>query len=242
MSNKYQTQLMSICSEYDIELKPDTASQLCKFLELVLEKNKVLNLTAIRDYEKGIVLHLLDSLLYLRFFDHDTSRKFSFFDIGTGAGFPGIPIALCCANATGTLCDSVKKKIAAVREFLDSLDLTERVSVTDQRVEEFARTNKHTCDYVVARAVAPLSALIEYAAPLMKNNAKLVISKGVPEPNEMTAGERAAHICGLQLDQKEPFELPDDYGCRTFFVYTKKNTPKIALPRQVGMALKHPLS
>ena len=232
------------CSSYGIEISDDQCRGLFDYLKMLLIKNESLNLTAIREWDDAIVLHLLDSLLFLKAFDtvYPTLQTYPFLDMGTGGGLPGIPLAIMRPGRTGVLCDSTKKKINAVDEFIDSLQLQQQLSTSSERLEILGKKQKRTYGCVVARAVASIPILIEYATPLLEHDGFLIISKGRPSTEEMTAGDKAARICGLQLKQETTYELPDDYGERRILVYEKTRESKIALPRNVGMAAKQPLA
>ncbi len=126
--------LISYCNEYNIDIDKDQATLLLKHLDLVLEKNKVMNLTRVIDIDDALILHILDSLLLCKL---DIDYSGSFLDIGTGAGYPGIPFGIY-TKMNGVLLDSVGKKITAVNEFLKILKLDKQIVGIHERVEEFA--------------------------------------------------------------------------------------------------------
>ena len=243
--------LVQMAEEQGIALTSEQASRLLAFLDLMLEKNAVINLTAIRDRGKGVVLHLLDSLLFMKGMElamgegkTGASLEGAFIDMGCGGGFPGIPLALVNEGLNGVMCDSVKKKIAAVEEFIGALGLGERLDTSTERLEllPLMPAYKARFDYAFARALAPLPALVEYAAPLLRKGGHLIVSKGVPEQEELEAGLRAAKVAGMQHIGTMELELPEGYGHRTVLVYGKISSPSVRLPRAVGYALKHPLA
>ena len=218
--------------------------RLIRYLDLVLEKNKVLNLTAVREWDKALVLHLVDSLTLLEEFDKQPQglKNRLFLDMGCGAGFPGIPLALARPERRGMLCDSVKKKIKAVDEFIAALGLGEQLQTSSERLETLGMTHRRSCGCVVARAVGSLPVLIEYATPILSRRGRLVVSKGVPEESELEAGLEAAELCGLELMSQRLFDLPQGYGQRTVLTYEKVAEPTVVLPRAVGAAHKQPLA
>lgn len=248
--------LIEKAADLGITVSDEQAEQLLGFLDLMLAKNEVVNLTAIRDREKGVILHLLDSLLFMKgigtiggaggyvpaSFGRPASVHGSFIDMGCGAGFPGIPLALVNPGLHGVLCDSVKKKVAAVDEFIEALGLGDRLSTSSERLEALPLQTKTRFDCAFARALAPLPALIEYAAPLLKKGGRLVVSKGTPDQDELDAGQRVAKVAGMRHMQTVELELPDGYGHRTILIYGKIAMPSVRLPRPVGYALKHPLA
>jgi 16S rRNA (guanine527-N7)-methyltransferase len=207
-------------------------------LDLVLKKNETMNLTAIRNKEKGITLHIVDSLLLLEQFD---MTKGVFLDLGTGAGFPGIPLSIM-SGREGVLLDSVKKKATACSEFIDHLALSDRLTTSSERVEEHALSHKGSYGCVTARAVASLDVLVEYAAPLLCLYGRLIAAKGVLEEEELNAAHRTADLCGMSIVSRETFELPKSDGHREIIVLEKKEAGRISLPRRIGEARKNPLS
>lgn len=154
--------LIALLAEYGISCDERRASLLVRHLDLVIEKNKVMNLTRIIDASDALVLHIVDSLLPLACKDMKLSGSSSFVDMGTGAGFPGIPLGIM-TDAHGTLIDSVGKKVSAVNEFIAALGLDNLV-VEHGRLEDLACSLRGTQDYVFARALARTNILIEYAA------------------------------------------------------------------------------
>lgn len=224
--------------EAGIALSDQKIALLYKHLELVIRKNQTTNLTRIDGMEDGSYLHVVDSLLLLSAFD--AAPKGSFMDIGTGAGYPGIPLAIATGRKA-VLVDSVRKKAAAVEEFVRSLGLQNRVRVESARVEELGRTQRGRYAVVTARAVAQTNVLVEYAAPLLCKGGHLIVAKARPSAEELEAANRAAHLCGLRNVSRETFELPGNRGHREVLSYQKTGNPSIRLPRAVGMAQHHPL-
>lgn len=232
------SKLLEYCDEYGIEIDVAQAELCVRHLLLVIEKNKVLNLTRILNLDDALVLHLLDSLLLLPYVNQAPHGEF--LDMGTGAGFPGIELAIA-SSRNGLLIDSVGKKVDAVCEFAEILGL-ENVAVEQYRLEEAALVFDEQFTCVVARALAPLPVLLEYATPFIVDNGLFVVTKGNPEQSEIKAGNIAASICGLKLMQSQSFELPGDLGHREIYVFQKVRSPKIKLPRANGLARKKPLA
>lgn len=231
--------LIDCLGRYGISCDRRRAELLLRHLSLVIEKNKVMNLTRITSPEEAVSLHILDSLLPLTCLGIDMSEKTSFIDLGTGAGYPGIPLAIM-TGATGLLVDSVGKKVNAVNEFISNLDL-HTVTAVHARVEELPASELSRHDYVFVRAVAQANVLVEYAAPLLKMHGCLVLEKGRPAEDEIEASKRAGEVCGMSLVSRETFELPDELGHREILIYEKTSKPRIKLPRRTGLAKKEPL-
>lgn len=235
--------LAELCASAGIEVDSDQAQRLVQYLQLVLVKNCSLNLTAIREWDKALVLHLVDSLTFLPEFDNSPEfiAEMPFLDMGCGAGLPGIPLAIMRPLRIGELCDSVKKKIVAVDGFIAELGLERQLSTNSERLENYAKYRKHDFGCVTARAVSALPVLLEYAAPFVPREGRLIVSKGQPTPDELESGERAAKACGFQLRSSRTIELPQAMGQRTLLSYVKVKEPAYKLPRAIGMALKEPL-
>lgn len=243
MSEDMQTNLMrqleSELSEYGTRCSDEQLYLLVQHLLLVIEKNKVVNLTRIVDPSEAVSLHIVDSLLPLACEALSCVSTQSFFDIGTGAGFPGLPLAIV-TGMQGLLVDSVRKKTDAVNEFIGELGLR-RVKATHTRIEQLPLDSSHRYDYAFARAVAQSNVLIEYATPLLSSHGKLVLEKARPTDEELAHARAAARLCGLELVSRETFELPRELGHREILIFEKVGKPKIKLPRRAGLAKSEPL-
>lgn len=240
----YQTKLKGLAQAYKIDLTDDQVVSLLQHLDLVLEKNQVMNLTRITSVDDALILHILDSLLLLPSLKQNSlpsqDSSGAVLDIGTGAGFPGIPLALLTQRPF-TLMDSVGKKVRAVDEFVNALDISDRVVTTNERAEKFALSHPKAYDFVVARAVARLPILIEYAEPFLVSHGQLVVSKGRLSDEELNSGIKAAQLAGMKLVSRETLELPYSMGHREILTFEKVAKPALKLPRPVGEAKKHPL-
>ena len=237
-------QLLAMADAYDIKLGLREASMAVRHLQLMLAKNECVNLTAIKEPEKALVLHSLDSLLFLKVFQShnllfDMDQKLV--DMGTGGGFPGLTLA-CCLPCQVTLLDSVGKKVRACSEFAADLLLSDRVQCVHSRLEEYAKVIHCSQDVVVARALAPLDILLEYAEPYLKRNGYLVFGKGKPDSEELSRAEYVSTLLGYSNVSRETFALPYDMGHREIFVYQKTSRSKVKLPRKNGEARNNPLA
>ena len=220
-----------------ISVSDKQATLLVSHLNLLMTKNTELNLTAITDVESALVLHVIDSLLLYPYIEGGSGRLL---DIGSGGGYPGIPLAIMTERPT-TLLDSLTKKTQALESFINELELRESIEVVCARVEEFAHERPSHYEYVCARAVAPLPVLVEYATPLLCMGGRLVAAKGTPDECEIESGDKAAEICGLERLGLYSYALPQKHGNRTVIVYQKQGDSKIKLPRRIGKAKKNPL-
>lgn len=232
-------QLIDELTVFGIECTEDQADLLIKDLELVIEKNKVVNLTRIVALRDAVTLHLIDSLVPLGTKAFKPSNRLRFLDIGTGAGFPGIPLAIM-TGMNGLFIDSVGKKVNAVNDFVDQLRLS-NCSAMAIRAEELALKEPASFDYVTARAVAQSNVIIEYSAPLLKFGGQLVLEKANLTEEELQNANYASQVCGLTRVSRETLELPRDLGHREILIYEKDHESRIKLPRSNGMAKNRPL-
>ena len=229
--------LESYCDEFQINLSNEQIGCCLDHLSLVIEANEKMNLTRILNVDDALVLHILDSLLLLK--PLEASPEGRFLDMGTGAGFPGIPLAIA-SGRPGVLLDSVGKKINAVQSFVDALGI-ESVQAVHDRIEHYALANLDSFSCVVARALSSLPVLVEYASPYLELGGLFVVTKGRPEEDELASGYSAAEICGLDLIDSMSIDLPHSLGHREIMVFEKIERPHIKLPRAVGLAKKSPL-
>ena len=237
--DKLDVQVISELGSYGIPCSEDAAELLVCHLSLVIEKNKAVNLTRITDPEDGVTRHVVDSLLPLACAPVAELAPKRFCDIGTGAGFPGIPLGIM-TGASGLLLDSVGKKVAAVNEFIGALGL-EGLQALHTRVEDLPKTHLGCQDMVVVRAVAQSNVLVEYASPLLRKGGLLVLEKANVGEVELGNACRAAEICGFSSPTQFAFELPRGLGHRTILVFEKTGNARIKLPRKAGTAKHQPL-
>ena len=232
-------QVIEELSIFNIECSEAQAELLIKDLELVIEKNKVVNLTRIVALRDAVTLHLVDSLVPLGTKHFKPSEGLRFLDIGTGAGFPGIPLAIM-TGMNGLFIDSVGKKVKAVNEFISQLGL-DYCSALAIRAEDLALKEPASFDFITARAVAQSNVIIEYSAPLLKFGGRLVLEKANLTDEELQNANYASQLCGLTRVSRETLELPRDLGHREILIFEKEHDPRFKLPRANGMAKNHPL-
>lgn len=240
--SKYSDLLMSYCQDLQLVITRKQSELCVQHLLYVVQANNIVNLTRITDLEDAVVLHILDSLALIPLisrFQDSCNHGIRILDMGTGAGFPSIPLSIVL-NQPVTALDSVGKKIQAVSLFGQLLNLNEFHAV-HSRLEEFALSHLAAFNLVVARAVASLPVLLEYASPYLPIDGLAVFAKAKPSDNELEAGNKASKICGFELVSVSEFELPLNFGHRSIFVYKKVHDPFIDLPRANGLAKKKPL-
>ena len=242
MLEKYNTtSFEKDLEELNIKLDKRQVCQFLQYYELLVEWNSFMNLTAITDFDEVIKKHFIDSLSLIK--SIDLSRNFSVIDIGTGAGFPGIPLKIAFPNLKITLLDSLNKRIKFLDEVINRLELKD-IKTIHGRVEDFAKDKdyRENYDLCVSRAVANLSTLSEYCLPYIKVGGKFISYKSEKITDEMNAAKNAIHILGGNVLSQVEFNLPDSDIYRNLFVIEKvKDTPK-KYPRKAGLPSKEPLA
>lgn len=212
--------------------------QFTRYYEMLVETNKVMNLTALTEPEDVAVKHMIDSLLaYESSFKGKTLA-----DVGTGAGFPGIPLKIYCPELKVTLIDSLGKRLKFLETVIDELQLQD-VTCKHMRAEDAGHNKelRERFDLVTARAVARLSVLAEYCLPLVKKGGCFIALKGSKYTEEIKEGEAAVQILGGKLVSAKPVNLPGlDDGRAIVKIAKLKTTPQI-YPRKAGTPEKQPL-
>jgi 16S rRNA (guanine527-N7)-methyltransferase len=218
-------------------LDSDKQDLIGRYLDLLLEKNKELNLTAIRDRDEGLVLHIEDSLAALSSFDEAPEGRYA--DIGTGGGVPGIPLAIASGRST-VLVDSSKKKMRAVSEIISSLGLEGQIETKALRIEELALSDFQKFSVITARALTSMSSLLELTSPLLCKGGLLIAMKGIPSDDELKSAEKVEKLVGMKFIGDDEFKLSNG-AVRHLLKYRKAGQPRIKLPRKNGMAQNKPL-
>ena len=219
----------------------DTQFQLFrKYKELLVSWNEKINLTAVTEDKEIQIKHFMDSLSICRVLD--PMRYGSLLDLGTGAGFPGIPIKIVWPYIQITLVDSLKKRVGFLNEVIRELDL-DGITAVHGRAEELAKDSVHREQYdlCVSRAVANLSTLSEYCLPFVKKDGYFISYKGSDVREESDQAKKAIRLLGGRIEKEESFTLPlSDYG-RTLIVVKKTDPTPGKYPRRAGTPAKEPL-
>lgn len=208
------------------------------YMDFLIEYNSHTNLTAIKNPEDIIIKHFLDSIIIDKFLDFGKNNKV--IDIGTGAGFPGVPIKILKENIDLTLLDSLNKRIVFLDKLSEKLNIN--YSTIHGRAEEFGRKFEYRekFDVVVSRAVAPLNILCEYTLPFAKVGCYFVALKGPDFETELSNAENAIEALGGKLERCEKFELPYDKGSRNIIIIKKiRLTPKKYPRTSLQFSKKH---
>lgn len=230
--------------QLSITLSGEQKQQFLTYYEYLVEKNKVMNLTAITEYEEVITKHFLDSLAVVKTscFKPEKLAGKRLIDIGTGAGFPGIPLKIAFPELEILLLDSLNKRINFLNEVTEMLGLT-KINTVHGRAEDYAKQKvyRESFDFCVSRAVANLSTLSEYCIPFVKQGGCFISYKSGSVDQELIQAEKAVKILGGQREEVVRFSLADTDMDRSFVVIRKaKPTPK-KYPRKAGLPSKEPL-
>lgn len=213
------------------------AEPLAAYARLVLEKNKVMNLTAITDEAEFARLHLLDSAALLGAADFADKRVV---DVGSGAGFPGVPLRILCPTAQVTLLDATAKRVDFLRESCEAMGL-EGVECVHARAEEFAAQQRERFDLAVSRAVAALNVLCELCLPLVRPGGRFLAMKSTRSDEELAEAKHAIETLGGALERVVDYTIPtSDVTHRVIVIEKKRPTPK-QYPRAFGKIKKSPL-
>lgn len=224
--------------ELNITLSDEQINQFMQYYELLVETNKVMNLTAITEFDEVIEKHFLDSLSLIRVCDLD--RDIKVLDMGTGAGFPGIPLKIAFPKLQLVLADSLNKRIHFLQGVIEQLDL-KKVEAIHARAEELGRNKNYReqFDLCVSRAVANLSSLSEYCVPFVKEGGRFISYKSGEIEEEVNQAKKAVSVLGGKIKDVYKFDLYEQK--RSFVIIEKeKKTPK-AYPRKAGTPTKSPL-
>ena len=228
---------ISELKKINIEITDIQLEQLNKYFELLVEYNKVMNLTGITEKEQVYLKHFYDSLTLIKVID--PTKEETLCDVGTGAGFPGLVIKILFSNLKVTLVDSLNKRIEFLKKVIQELNLKD-IEAIHARAEEFSQLNREKFDIVTSRAVAPLNILLEYNIPLLKVNKFFVAYKGIIS-QEIINSEHALKELNAKVENVEEFLLPIEQSNRTLILIKKEKTTNKKYPRKNADIKKKPL-
>ena len=231
--------LISSLKKINIELSDKQVDQLKDYCSLLIEKNKVMNLTAITDVDEIISKHFVDSALINSVVPMTNGK---IIDVGTGEGFPGLVLKIVFPELEVVLLDSLDKRIKFLDEVIEKLGL-ENVYTIHGRAEDFGRDESYReqFDYCVSRAVANLSVLAEYCIPFVKEGGKFVSYKSANSEEEINQSSNAIKVLGGELEKVETVSIPETDIDRTFAIINKVNCTDNKYPRRAGKPTKKPL-
>ena len=232
--SEFEKRIMELAKKYDIEIKNDI-KKLYIYMIKVLESNQQINLTAITEPKEFIIKHLIDSLIVSK---HIIGERV--IDIGTGAGFPGIPLAINNQDKKFVLLDSVNKKLNVIRGTIPEIDIN-NVDIIHGRAEELGNDEKYREQFntVVSRAVANLTTLVEYMLPFAMVGGTVLCMKGPNYEQEITEANKAIELLGGKVDKILSINIEDNER-NIIFIKKVKNTPA-KYPRMQGKPLKEPI-
>lgn len=227
-------------NELGIQINEKMLEQFEQYYELLVEWNKVMNLTGITDYDEVVEKHFVDSLSLIRFID--LTKVQSVIDVGTGAGFPGIPLKIAFPHLKIVLLDSLNKRIRFLNEVIEKLGLME-IETIHGRAEEFARKAdyREKFDLCVSRAVANLSVLSEYCIPYIHVGGMFISYKSGEIDQEVHNSKSAIYLLGGKIEKVDKFELPGTDIHRSFVFIKKNQHTQKKYPRKAGTPAKEPL-
>lgn len=219
-----------------IKLPDEQLNEFYEYMQLLLEWNEKMNLTAITEPEEVIKKHFVDSITIKKYIKEESIL----IDVGTGAGFPGIPLKIVDKSIKLTLLDSLNKRINFLNEIIEKLNLKETKTI-HSRAEEYAKNEvRESYDVAVSRAVADLPILLEYLMPYVKLNGICICMKGPKAQEELERSKKAINILGGKLEKVEKITIDEEMERNIIIIRKIKNTPN-KYPRKAGIPTKNPI-
>lgn len=234
----FNEKLLEKLNKIQLNVNDEVLNKFWVYMTNLLEWNEKINLTAITDEDDIILKHFIDSLTILECIP----EKSNVIDVGTGAGFPGIPLKIVREDINMTLMDSLNKRITFLNEIINKLGL-KKINSIHSRAEELAKMPEHRekYDIAVSRAVANLSTLSEYMIPFVKVGGKCICMKGSNIEEELKTAKNAIKELGGEVEKVINFKLPDSDNERNIIIIKKVRNTKSKYPRKAGMPSKEPL-
>lgn len=242
MTEQFEQLLRGECREIGVELSDTQVTQFFQYFELLVQWNQVMNLTAITEMGDVVTKHFVDSLLLNQKLLQIKTSQFYCIDVGTGAGFPGIPLKIAFPQLEVVLLDSLNKRVGFLNEVTEKLGLS-GITAVHGRAEDFGRDPKYReqFDLCVSRAVANLSTLAEYCMPFVKKGGMFVSYKSGKAGEEIAQAKKAVHVLGGEIDPQESVLLPGTDVERTFVIIKKLGITPKKYPRKAGVPGKTPI-
>lgn len=235
---EFEEKLNSYLAEINIKLNEEQIKQFYDYMNLLLEWNEKINLTAITDKDEIILKHFVDCLTISKYIKENAC----IIDVGTGAGFPGIPLKIARKDVKIVLMDSLNKRINFLNEVIQSLKL-ENIETIHSRAEELGKNKKYRekFDVATSRAVANLNTLSEYMLPFVKKGGISICMKGPGADEEVQKAKRAISILGGEISSVDSFDLPNSEIGRNVVIINKNEVTPGKYPRKAGTPAKEPL-
>lgn len=238
MNDDFKNKMIELSKKINIDITDEQLKKFYRYMYLLLEWNEKINLTAITETDEVILKHFIDSMTVFKYLVESKN----IIDVGTGAGFPGIPIAIMNQNKNITLLDSLNKRINFLNEVCSELKIN-NIKTYHGRAEEFGHNKQHRekYDIAISRAVANMTTLVEYLIPFIKVGGRCICMKGNDIEEELEQAKFAIKELGGKIEKVERFNLPNSDMERNIIIITKiKETPN-RYPRKAGMPSKMPL-
>ncbi len=231
--------LFEEAKKLNIDLNDTQLEQFKKYMDFLLEYNTHTNLTSIIEPEDIMIKHFLDSIILTNYFQIPTNAKV--IDVGTGAGFPGVPLKILKKDINLTLVDSLNKRIVFLNELMDKIN--SESEIIHSRAEELSKKTQYRekFDLGVSRAVASLNVLCEYILPYVKKGGYFIALKGGNIENELESSQEAIKILGGKIQSIESLELPEGKGSRSIIIIQKTSLTPAKYPRHNSQISKKPL-
>lgn len=238
MENSFKVNLEFLSNKINVMLNDKQISKYYQYMNLLLEWNEKINLTSITRQDEIILKHFIDSMTILKYLD----KYNKIIDVGTGAGFPGIPIAIMKEEKSVTLMDSLNKRIKFLEDIKQKLDL-KNINLIHSRAEDLGQdlNNREMYDVSVSRAVANLTTLVEYLIPFIKIGGICICMKGQDVEEEINDSKRAIELLGGRIKKVDEFYLPDSDMKRNIVIIEKIRSTNKRYPRKAGIPSKEPL-
>ncbi len=242
MEQKFVDRMVDGCRDLGISLLQEQIEQFYQYYGILIEWNERMNLTAITEWEEVVHKHFIDSLSLIRAIDSWEDTRIQLIDVGTGAGFPGIPLKIAFPFLSVTLLDSLNKRVTFLQEVIEKLSLSDIIALHG-RAEDFGRNKEYRekFDICVSRAVANIATLSEYCVPFIRTGGLFVAYKSGKIEEELETGKRAIEILGGEIQKNVSFVLPGTDAKRNLLVIKKVRTTGKRYPRKAGMPGKEPI-
>ena len=228
--------LVELFEKYGINLSEKQENQFDIFFNFLISENEKYNLTAITEENEVLVKHFLDSVLPYK----EIPQNAKVIDIGTGAGFPGVPLKILRPDIKLTLVDSLQKRVNFLQSLLSMLEIND-VKTVHSRAEDYVKTNRETFDIALSRAVAQIPTLSEYLLPYVKVGGKVLMYKGSNFEDEINQGKRAISTLGGKLDRVLQFKIEEIDIFRAIVIIKKQNSTNPLYPRGKNLPKTKPI-